>query len=193
MSLAALALTWSVVAGAAEHPQAPAPPPAPAPVTPVERARGAVAKLKGSLLTELKKQLDSGGPVAAVGVCGDISTKVKGELSTPELQLGRTSSRLRNPKNTAPAWVAPLLAELEAAPADKRGPREVALPGGGLGYVEPLPTAPLCLACHGPALAPDVKAALAAKYPQDKATGFKEGDLRGVVWVELRAAAAPPR
>jgi hypothetical protein len=201
MMIASAALAVTVLVGAAEptKPATPpaAPPPAaqPAPAatpgTPVERARIAVAKLKGGLLTELKKQLDAGGPAKAINVCGDMTTRIRGEVSSAELQIGRTSSKLRNPKNTAPAWVTPLLAELEAAPADKRGPREVKLPDGGLGYVEPLNTAPLCLACHGAPLAPEVQAAIAAKYPTDKAVGFKEGDLRGLVWVEIKGAATP--
>lgn len=204
MMVASAALAFALLTNAAEPPKAapaaspppaaqPAPPAPPtgAPGSPVERAKLAVAKLKGSLLAELKKQIDAGGPAKAINVCGDLSTRIRGEVSSADLQIGRTSSRLRNPKNTAPAWVAPLLAELEAAPADKRGPRELKLPDGGLGYVEPLNTAPLCLACHGAPLAPEVQAAIAAKYPTDKAVGFKEGDLRGVVWVEVKAAATP--
>lgn len=100
------------------------------------------------------------------------------------------SSRLRNPKNTAPAWVAPLLAGLEQAPADARGPREVQLPAGGLGYVEPLLTGPLCLQCHGKAIDPAVQAAITTKYPGDRAVGFGPGDLRGVAWVEVKGAPA---
>ena len=44
-----------------------------------------------------------------------------------------------------------------------------------------------CLACHGSpdTINPVVKAALAAKYPKDQATGFKEGDLCGWFWVEV--------
>jgi hypothetical protein len=43
------------------------------------------------------------------------------------------------------------------------------------------------MACHGPSdsLAPDVADALALHYPDDRATGFTEGDLRGWFWVEV--------
>jgi len=34
-------------------------------------------------------------------------------------------------------------------------------------------------------LAPDLKAKLAELYPNDQATGYAAGDLRGVFWVEL--------
>jgi hypothetical protein len=43
--------------------------------------------------------------------------------------------------------------------------------------------APMCVACHGPAdrLDPDVQAILLERYPDDQATGYEPGDLRGVV------------
>lgn len=180
MNVSAALLSLSLLAGAAEP--VPAPPPA-------ERARAAVATLKETLLAELQKAIAAGGAASAVNVCGDVAARVKKDVAAPDLGLGRTSSRLRNAANVAPEWVAPLLAELEAAPAEKRGPREVTLANGGFGYLEPLTAAPLCLQCHGSSLAPDVKAAIAAKYSGDKAVGFVEGDLRGVAWVEINSSA----
>ena len=119
-------------------------------------------------------------------MCGAAAARAKEGLTKPDLTIGRTSSKLRNPANTAPAWTAEVLAALEKAPADARKPATVALPDGGLGYAEPLVIAPLCTQCHGATLADDVKAALAAKYPADQATGYAVGDLRGLVWVEIK-------
>ena len=42
-----------------------------------------------------------------------------------------------------------------------------------------IPTGKLCTKCHGTELKPEVKAKLAEFYPDDKATGFNKGDLRG--------------
>ncbi|MDT4883752.1 hypothetical protein FQZ97_1198250 [compost metagenome] len=53
-------------------------------------------------------------------------------------------------------------------------------------------TEPGCLACHGTQMAPQVRAAIAAHYPDDAATGFAVGDLRGGLWVEVPAAAHTP-
>jgi hypothetical protein len=61
------------------------------------------------------------------------------------------------------------------------------LPDGRTAYAEPIVIQDLCLACHGAEVAPDVKAALAEKYPTDAATGYVVGDLRGLAWVELPA------
>jgi len=38
-------------------------------------------------------------------------------------------------------------------------------------------------ACHGGETADDVRVAIAARYPQDHATGFSAGDLRGAILV----------
>ena len=53
----------------------------------------------------------------------------------------------------------------------------------------PVTTMPLCLKCHGPTdeLAPDVRAQLALKYPQDHATGYTAYKWRGVIRISLAA------
>ena len=53
--------------------------------------------------------------------------------------------------------------------------------------MEPIITAPMCLACHGSELSVEVKDALAAQYPADQASGYAAGDLRGIFWVTLPA------
>ena len=59
--------------------------------------------------------------------------------------------------------------------------QETAETGGGAEYrfMKAIPTGALCLACHGKVLAPEVAAQIESLYPEDKATGFSEGDLRG--------------
>ena len=42
-----------------------------------------------------------------------------------------------------------------------------------------IPTAALCLSCHGENIPADVDAKLKELYPNDQARGFKEGQLRG--------------
>jgi len=44
--------------------------------------------------------------------------------------------------------------------------------------------------CHGPedTIPQDVKDAIGEHYPEDQATGFRKGDLRGWFWVEVPAA-----
>jgi hypothetical protein len=63
---------------------------------------------------------------------------------------------------------------------------------GGATYMQAIVTQPLCVACHGTALAPDVASALARLYPSDRATGFAVGDLRGAFVVRWPASHAGP-
>lgn len=127
------------------------------------------------------------GPAEAVAACRLRAPEIAASLSQEGVRLGRTSHRLRNPANLPPDWVNPILHGYLANPSD-RAPKSVALPDGGSGYAEPLFTQPLCLTCHGRALAPDVAARIRELYPEDEAVGFAVGDLRGVLWVELPAS-----
>jgi hypothetical protein len=77
-----------------------------------------------------------------------------------------------------------LLEEYLANPDDDE-PRAVRLASGDIGYVEPIRMKGLCMQCHGDRIEPGVEARLRALYPEDRATGFKKGELRGMFWVRL--------
>ena len=68
---------------------------------------------------------------------------------------------------------------------DLQGPQAVELADGRHGYAEPIVTQGMCLVCHGSNIEAGVAARTAELYPEDQATGFAEGDLRGVFWVEF--------
>jgi len=146
-----------------------------------------LAPFKRDLMQALKTGLAQ-GPAEAISACRVRAPEIAGSLSQGGMRVGRASDRLRNPANQTPAWVRPLLAGYRDRPAD-RAPKSVALPKGRSGYVEPIVVKPLCLTCHGEALAPQVTERLRALYPEDRATGYREGDLRGVFWVELPPAS----
>ncbi len=42
-----------------------------------------------------------------------------------------------------------------------------------------------CAACHGTDVKPDVKSEIDKLYPQDQATGFKPGELRGAFTISM--------
>jgi len=52
-------------------------------------------------------------------------------------------------------------------------------------YMRALPTQPLCLACHGlpEQLTPAVKEKLKTLYPDDKAVGYRPGEIRGAMTI----------
>jgi len=149
-------------------------------------ARGAatVAPLKRDLLSALQDALARGGPEEAIDVCRLRAPEIAARASGPGVRVGRTSDRLRNPANAPAPWMRPLLEAYRADPQD-RAPRVVRLPDGRVGYAEPIVVQPLCLACHGEALTPALRARLAARYPEDRATGYRAGDFRGLVYAEF--------
>ena len=99
---------------------------------------------------------------------------------------GRTSDRLRNPTNAAPAWAAPLVQANAGRLARDVDGFAVDL-GTKVGVLRPIVEQPMCAGCHGPVdrIAPEVRQMLADRYPKDRATGFTLGQIRGWYWVEM--------
>jgi hypothetical protein len=101
------------------------------------------------------------------------------------LELGRTSHKLRNPKNAPRPWAADYVRQHAGQQAAKVEGRVYDL-GDRVGVLKPIPTGALCLTCHGAQVAPELQQVIAAKYPADQATGFAEGELRGFFWAEVK-------
>jgi Protein of unknown function (DUF3365) len=165
-----------------------APEAAPAELKPaVEKADEAFAQLRVALLTRLTAELSSGGPLTAMSACHDAAPEIAKRVRAEQgISLGRTSHRLRNPENRSPEWAAAHVAAAGDRPASDAKARVFDL-GDRVGVLRPIPAMAMCTNCHGPAdqISSDLREALAALYPTDKATGFREGDLRGWMWAEV--------
>ena len=135
-------------------------------------------ELKGALMSGMQS-----GPVAAISACSMEAPDISGRLSVDGVAMGRSSHKLRNAENVAPEWATLLLEAYVAGKQD--GPVAVEYSENRFGYVEPIMVQPMCLNCHGAELRPDVAEAISERYPDDAATGFSEGDFRGVFWVEF--------
>ena len=146
----------------------------------VDPAEEYAAELLLPFKRDLKSALVAGmanGADAAIDACKLEAPAIAERLSIDGVAVGRTSHRLRNPANTAPEWVTPILKEYLAGTGEWQ-PRVVELEAGRSGYVEPIQLQPLCLNCHGETLAPEVVRRLDELYPQDAATGFEVADRR---------------
>lgn len=141
-----------------------------------------VAPFKHSLMSTLGRALGA-GPAAAITVCRDEAPALAAAAAGPGVRLGRASERLRNPANLAPDWVVPLLADYRDGVL--AAPHAVRLAAGDIGYVEPIHIQAMCLTCHGTDPADAVRDRLATLYPEDRARGYREGELRGVFWAEF--------
>jgi cytochrome c551/c552 len=150
----------------------------------VGKALGSRDVLFQALSGRLVAAMQEGGPAAAIDVCRSeaaaISERVAGEQG---VRIGRTSHRLRNPENAPPAWA-------KEAVAEQAGENAWFVHADGrLAGLLPIRLQNACVGCHGDAdaMPGPVREAIAAAYPDDEATGFAAGDLRGWVWVEVPA------
>ena len=151
------------------------------------RAELAMNELQQALLARLKTAMDGGGPAAAVEVCRTEARTLAGAIAKKQdLELGRTSHRLRNPDNAPRAWARAIVEGSSGLKVSAEKLRVVDL-GDRVGVLRPIGTAEACTRCHGPAeeVRRNIGATLASAYPQDRATGFAPGDLRGWMWAEV--------
>jgi len=150
-------------------------------------SRALVQEFAGALKSELTTAMQSGGPIAAIGICHEKAPAIAQALGSRQgWTVGRTALKVRNPANAPSDWQRAVLQRFEADKA--RGTDVSALEyaetvqtasGSEFRYMKAIPTGELCLTCHGPALAPAVADRIEALYPQDQATGFQPGDIRG--------------
>jgi cytochrome c556 len=140
-------------------------------------------QLKGKLMSGMQK----GGPVAAIQVCNKAAENIAKEVSEKfDWTISRTSLKLRNTKNTPDVWETKVLNTFEKRKRDgeevsKIDYAEIVNRDGQsvFRYMKAIPTGGLCLSCHGDSLTPDIASKLDQLYPDDKARGFKAGDIRG--------------
>jgi hypothetical protein len=146
-------------------------------------AKSTLQPYKRRLQVALKDGVREGTDYAILA-CSQAAPMFTKEHSTGGVQVGRTSHKLRNPKNAPKPWMESLLASYVENPADKT-PRAVPLPDDRFGYVEPIYVQPLCTACHGDDLEGELAERLNKLYPNDQGKGFKDGDFRGLFWITM--------
>lgn len=160
----------------------------------LELSRDAAAQLGQELTAALLTALGSGGPVEAIGVCGVEASPIATTLSQQAgARVGRTALKVRNPENApdeAAREVMEAFARDLAAGATAPPEHFETRPDGGARYMSAIVAQPLCVACHGSEIAPEVAAAIAGRYPADQAIGFAVGDLRGAFIIEWPASRA---
>lgn len=156
-------------------------------------ARDAAMALGGDLMSMLTRELARGGQTAAIAVCADSAQERTSRHQRAGVAVRRIGTRVRNPGNAPDDVERQVLARFAAtisagrAPADTAFVARTSAGGMELRFLRPLRVQELCLGCHGPAdqLSPEVRQILASRYPDDQATGYAVGDLRGAVSVRL--------
>lgn len=153
----------------------------------IQRARAAINTFATALKSELISAMQEGGPLNAIEVCNTRAVAIREQVSGDQgLLLSRVSLRNRNPDNSPLAWQQPVLESFNQSREAGGNPDEldwseiVVIDGRPqFRYMKAIPTGGLCLQCHGQNIAPDVSEVLTALYPDDQATGYSEGEIRG--------------
>jgi len=154
----------------------------------VNAARSTAQALGARLKTQLTAALEAGGPAAALSVCNTTAPAIAADLAADYGgEVGRTALRVRNAGNAPDAYEREVLEAFAARMAAGEDPAtlEHAAIVGDHGqrrfrYLKAIPMAVApCASCHGTAIAPALADRIHALYPDDEATGFAPGELRG--------------
>ncbi len=140
-----------------------------------------------TLKQELMAGMQDGGPVNAISVCNLYAPAIANTYSVRKgWDVGRTSLKVRNPANAPDTWERSVLESFEQRKRAGEDPakmehHEVITRDGvsTLRYMKAIPTARLCLACHGEQVDSTVRERLGKLYPNDQAVGYSVGDIRG--------------
>ena len=140
----------------------------------------------GQLKPQLKSAMQEGGPTHAIEVCASMAPKIADSLSAESGWLvKRVSLKPRNASRPVPdPWERSVLEHFDIRQA--AGEKAPALhhaetTGDQYRYMQAQGVEPVCLLCHGDKLAEPVRDILQQYYPDDWATGYSLGQVRGAI------------
>lgn len=151
-------------------------------------ATSLIQSYAGRMKAALTTAMTANGPLGALDVCHKEAPAIAADIAAASgWSVGRTSLKPRNDASAADTYEMKIMASFMARIAAGEKPEglasaEIIEENGqkSFRFIKAIATAEQCLACHGESVAPDVKAKIGALYPNDQATGFKAGDMRGV-------------
>lgn len=160
-------------------------------VGPQEVAAKAASQLGQEMRRKLIDSMQKNGPAGSIVVCAKdaplISSRIEQELG---VSIKRTSLKVRNPRNAPDTAEREVLESLDLSQKAGRTlpPGVTVFPGHPRRFYKTITVEQACLKCHGDATTVNeqVRREIAAKYPDDKAVGYKEGDLRGIISVTVK-------
>lgn len=140
------------------------------------------------LKPQLKKAMAEGGPTRAIEVCASAAPKIADSLSAESgWVVRRVSLKSRNASRGTPDdWERTVLEQFDrrhdaGESAAKMSYDETV--GRQYRYIQAQGVEPLCLTCHGLNLSVTVRESIKLYYPDDWATNYTLGQVRGAVSV----------
>lgn len=147
-----------------------------------EIAQSATKELGSNLMAKMKE----GGVEAAIPFChASALTITEKKAKEYQAEIKRTSHKIRNPKNKPSEDDTEILKKFISLTENNETFEPIVQKGedNRIVFYSPILMQKQCLACHGSPgmeLAVRTDSILKSYYPEDQATGFKEGDLRGM-------------
>lgn len=145
-----------------------------------------------NLEPKLQHEMKTNGLIAATSFCHTNALVLTEEVNLRQIEglsVKRISLKERSPANIPSVEQAKVLASMQQLLQQKTLPEYIIEEGPkGYTYYKPLVIKKeACLKCHGDiSKNPELSAFLKEHYPEDKATGYKMGDLRGAIIVEIK-------
>lgn len=157
----------------------------------INETRGAMKALGAELKATLQSSMKADGPLKAISVCNVKAPQLAKKISTEKgMEVGRTSLKVRNELNAPDAWETSVLEQFEHRKAEGEQLKTIeyseTIQHNGnkvFRYMKAIPTDDVCLMCHGEQIPQNLSAELNKLYPNDQATGFSKGDIRGAFTV----------
>jgi len=152
-----------------------------------EQARSLSQAFAKQLKSQLQAGMHDGGPLLALDVCNLQAPAIADAVAEGSgWKVARTSLKARQEDNRPDEWELMTLLDFEKQKAGGASPATIEHyeifqeeNSRVFRYMHAIPTAEVCLACHGQKIKPEVLVKINELYPMDQATGFKAGDLRG--------------
>jgi cytochrome c553 len=151
-----------------------------------QEARELAAQFISELKPRLKLAMQEGGPTRAIEVCASAAPKIADSLSADSgWQVKRVSLKSRNASRAIPdGWEREVLEDFDRRQAAGEAAADLhfgEVSGSRYRYMQAQGAAGLCLTCHGENLAQPVRDTLDKYYPDDQATGYQLGQVRGAI------------
>ena len=142
----------------------------------------------------LIEQIQSNGVLQAVSVCSDTAQVLTNNFGVERgIYIRRVSLKNRNANNIPDNFEKRIVNKFELLHQNNElnsetEYAEIVTEGDYkyLRYIKPIIVQAECLNCHGSQtdIMPEVKTLIVQNYPDDKAVGYKSGDLRGALSIK---------
>ncbi|HIE40902.1 MAG TPA: DUF3365 domain-containing protein [Thiomicrorhabdus sp.] len=152
-----------------------------------QEARNIAKQFLGQLKPELQKSMKSQGAAKTVAFCHTKAPEIAKSIAQQTgWDINRVSLKPRGENATPDQWEAAVLKRFNNQVANGVPPKTIEFSAivktGGqteYRYMKAIPTGNVCLACHGSKIAPPIQDTLQQLYPNDSATGYSKGQIRG--------------